>query len=387
MLAGLFGQVVAAFVPIGGDPTDHRIHTGFALALGISLPLLMWRFAAGQAPGTWRRLAYRLFFLEAAACVVGLYLSARSIAPVAEILPGIAFHVWVFVVTFRSPRRPHRPELGPGRATRRRDRGLSGESGRAPGRLGRAVARRGRGLHARAGGTTPGQIHHGRRYRSPSDNASTSTSAPAAHATAAALEQRPGPRPPLADPDHLGPIDHDLARTQTGEADQRRPGRRRAGWALVDRPPRHAHDGQGPGPRPTEPHEGPTHVGLGQEVARGQEHVGPHRLRRPEQHRPPTALPADHVDPSRRNPPPVDDAGRLGAPEHQRGPVDLDEPGRPHRGRGPRPVEKRGRRPPLMVDGESDPAAGTRPPGIRPTGPPPPAGRAPTGGRSCPRPR
>ena len=103
MLAGLFGQMVAAFVPIGGDPTDHRIHTTFALALGISLPLLMWRFAAGQAPGPWRRLAYRLFFLEAAACVAGLYLSARSIAPVAEILPGIAFHVWVFVVTFRSP--------------------------------------------------------------------------------------------------------------------------------------------------------------------------------------------------------------------------------------------------------------------------------------------
>ena len=102
MLGGLAGQMVAAFVPIGGDPTAHRIHTTFALALGISLPLLMWRFAAGQEPGPWRRLAYRLFWVEAAACVAGLYLSARSIAPVAEILPGIAFHIWVFVVTFRS---------------------------------------------------------------------------------------------------------------------------------------------------------------------------------------------------------------------------------------------------------------------------------------------
>ncbi len=102
MLTGLAGQMVAAFVPIGGDPTAHRVHTTFALILGISLPLLMWRFAAGQAPGPWRRTAYRLFFVEAAACVAGLYLSARSIAPLAEILPGVAFHAWVFVVAFRS---------------------------------------------------------------------------------------------------------------------------------------------------------------------------------------------------------------------------------------------------------------------------------------------
>ncbi|MEA2826326.1 MAG: hypothetical protein QOG43_765 [Actinomycetota bacterium] len=102
MLGGLAGQMVAAFVPLGGGPAAHRIHTAFALALGVSLPLLMWRFAAGQQPGPWRRLAYRLFLAEAAACAAGLYLSARSIAPLAEILPGIAFHTWVFVVTFRS---------------------------------------------------------------------------------------------------------------------------------------------------------------------------------------------------------------------------------------------------------------------------------------------
>lgn len=103
MLAGLAGQMVAAFVPIGGDPTAHRIHTTCALALGISLPLLMWRFAAAQPHGPWRRLSYRLFWTEAAACAVGLWLSARSIAPLAEILPGVAFHAWVFTVTFRRP--------------------------------------------------------------------------------------------------------------------------------------------------------------------------------------------------------------------------------------------------------------------------------------------
>ena len=48
MLVGLAGQMVAAFVPIGGDPTMHRLHTISALILGASLPLLMWRFAVTQ---------------------------------------------------------------------------------------------------------------------------------------------------------------------------------------------------------------------------------------------------------------------------------------------------------------------------------------------------
>lgn len=102
MLVGLAGQMVAAFVPIGGDPTAHRIHTTFALILGISLPLLMWRFAAAQPLGPWRRLCYRLFWAEAVACAVGLYLSAIGIAPIAEVLPGVAFHTWIVVVTLRS---------------------------------------------------------------------------------------------------------------------------------------------------------------------------------------------------------------------------------------------------------------------------------------------
>ena len=81
MLVGLAGQLVAAAVPIGGNGPAHRIHTTFALVLGVSLPVLMWRFAAAQPAGTWRRLAYRLFWLEAAACAVGLYLSARESPP------------------------------------------------------------------------------------------------------------------------------------------------------------------------------------------------------------------------------------------------------------------------------------------------------------------
>lgn len=106
MLTGLAGQMVAAFVPIGGAPAVHRIHTTSALVLGASLPLLMWRFAAGQPPGPWRRLAYRLFWAEVGACAVGVYLSARTVASVAEILPAAVFHTWVLVVTFATAPTP-----------------------------------------------------------------------------------------------------------------------------------------------------------------------------------------------------------------------------------------------------------------------------------------
>jgi hypothetical protein len=104
MLAGLAGQMVAAFVPIGGDPTAHRIHAWCALVLGASLPLLMWRFAVAQPAGPFRLLARRLFWAEVAACAIGLSLSGWRVAPLAEILPAAVFHVWVLVVTFASPR-------------------------------------------------------------------------------------------------------------------------------------------------------------------------------------------------------------------------------------------------------------------------------------------
>ena len=98
-LVGLAGQVVAAIVPISGPGSSHTVHTVGGLVLGISLPVLMGRFAAGQAPGRWRVVAYRLFWLEVAACVAGVLLSRWGNAPIAEILPAGAFHLWVVVVT------------------------------------------------------------------------------------------------------------------------------------------------------------------------------------------------------------------------------------------------------------------------------------------------
>lgn len=99
MLVGLAGQLVAALVPIGGGEASHRVHTTSALVLGASLPVLMWRFAASQPPGRWRRVAYWLFWGEAAACAAGLWLSGPISAPVAEILPASFFHLWIVVLT------------------------------------------------------------------------------------------------------------------------------------------------------------------------------------------------------------------------------------------------------------------------------------------------
>jgi hypothetical membrane protein len=111
MLIGLAGQLVAAFVPIGGDQLAHRIHTTSALVLGASLPVFMWRFAAAQPGGRLRGVAYGLFWAEVAACVAGLYLSSRHVAPVAEVLPAGVFHIWIIVLTVLHPN-PHEGALG-----------------------------------------------------------------------------------------------------------------------------------------------------------------------------------------------------------------------------------------------------------------------------------
>jgi len=106
MLGGLAGQLVAALVPIDGGQAANRLHTAAALLLGASLPLLMWRFAAAQPPGSWRRATFGLAGLEAAACAIGLLLSGASVAPLAEIVPAAAFHLWIVVVTLCGPPRP-----------------------------------------------------------------------------------------------------------------------------------------------------------------------------------------------------------------------------------------------------------------------------------------
>ena len=99
MVGGMAAQVVAAFVPVEGSALDHRVHTVSALALGASLPLFMWRFAAAQPAGPLRRTAVRLAKAEVAACVLGVWLSRGGVAPLAEIVPAAVFHAWVAVLT------------------------------------------------------------------------------------------------------------------------------------------------------------------------------------------------------------------------------------------------------------------------------------------------
>ncbi|MGI8777564.1 MAG: hypothetical protein ACR2LJ_09300 [Acidimicrobiales bacterium] len=100
-LIGLVGQVVAAVVLLSGPGSSHAVHTAGGLVLGASLPILMWRFAAASALGQRRRIAgCALFLLELVACAAGVALSISGRAPIAEIVPAFAFHLWVAVVTF-----------------------------------------------------------------------------------------------------------------------------------------------------------------------------------------------------------------------------------------------------------------------------------------------
>lgn len=110
MLGGLAGQLVAAAVPIDGGAVANGVHTAAALGLGVSLPVLIWRFAAAQPPGPWRRRAWALAAVEAAACATGIALSRSSVAPLAEIVPAAGFHLWIIAVTLGPKARA--PEEG-----------------------------------------------------------------------------------------------------------------------------------------------------------------------------------------------------------------------------------------------------------------------------------
>lgn len=98
-LFGMAGQALVATVPITGGGAQHAVHTAAGLALGLSLPLFIWRFAAAQPPGRWRALSYGLTWLEVAACVAGVVLSRASLAIIAEVVPAAGFHLWIIVVT------------------------------------------------------------------------------------------------------------------------------------------------------------------------------------------------------------------------------------------------------------------------------------------------
>lgn len=108
---GLLGQVVAGLVPLSGPGVSHSVHVTGGIVVGLSLPLLMWRFAASQPTSSWRRESYGFVWLEVAACIIGVVLSRSMRAVIAEILPGAGYHLWILVITIRSPTTPP-PSLG-----------------------------------------------------------------------------------------------------------------------------------------------------------------------------------------------------------------------------------------------------------------------------------
>ena len=100
-LLGMACQVIVAAVPISAAGLSHDIHVAAGILLGLSLPILMWRFAAVQVPGRWRTQCYVLMWLEVAACFGGVTLSRAGRASLAEALPACLFHLWIIVVTVR----------------------------------------------------------------------------------------------------------------------------------------------------------------------------------------------------------------------------------------------------------------------------------------------
>jgi len=118
-LGGMACQVVVAVVSLTGDGASPAVHSSAGIALGLSLPLLMWRFAAAQAPGRWRERGYRLLWLEVAGCVAGVALSRAGRATLAEALPACVFHLWIIVVTLRWPSWHQAPDPVPVRSTPR----------------------------------------------------------------------------------------------------------------------------------------------------------------------------------------------------------------------------------------------------------------------------
>lgn len=102
-LLGMVCQAVVGVVSLEGAGASKPIHVTAGIALGLSLPLLMWRFAVAQEAGRWRTTSFRLLWLEVVGCVAGVLLSRAGRATVAEAVPACLFHLWIISVTFRWP--------------------------------------------------------------------------------------------------------------------------------------------------------------------------------------------------------------------------------------------------------------------------------------------
>lgn len=98
-MTGQVAQIVAAIVPFGGS--SKNFHSTAAFVLAFSLPLHIWLFAKSQS-GKLRQLAYQLLWLELACFTLGIgtFVLTNKVAPLAQSLPAVAFHVWLVGIAF-----------------------------------------------------------------------------------------------------------------------------------------------------------------------------------------------------------------------------------------------------------------------------------------------
>ncbi len=101
-MIGQVAQIVAALVPYGG--ASKNIHSVAAFVLAFSLPILIWLFAKTQT-GRLRKLANKLFWVELAFFIVGIgtFVLTNKVAPLAQALPAVGFHIWLIALAIYEP--------------------------------------------------------------------------------------------------------------------------------------------------------------------------------------------------------------------------------------------------------------------------------------------
>jgi hypothetical membrane protein len=103
MVTAMAGQIVAGVVPIGDGDESAPVHVIAGLVLGGLIPVFLCVFALSQRPRSWRQTAFGLFVAQATGTMTGVVLSRMGVAALAEIIPALAFHAWVIVVTVHDP--------------------------------------------------------------------------------------------------------------------------------------------------------------------------------------------------------------------------------------------------------------------------------------------
>ncbi len=105
LTVGQLGQIIAAIIPYGGDQPGRGIHSIAALTLAFSIPFMLLSFARAQTDEEIRRNAFLLMSLEIVAFIIGIGMFTFTFkgAPLGQIFPVVAFHVWLVYFSFRRP--------------------------------------------------------------------------------------------------------------------------------------------------------------------------------------------------------------------------------------------------------------------------------------------